>query len=183
MKNYLLVLEKRPFDYMPININLLDLIDNSKVYNSIKDIDDFTKQYTKKQIIDSIINANIVTSEYLTGDLLIIEIINNNKKYLHKYKALTKDIINDFDLIKFIYTNINNKNILNSISVKLQNLIEKEDEELLILFKDSVNKKNVKDIVKILFFLPYEYQREIDLYLIEKYHNLEKNELKRRKTV
>lgn len=174
MKNYLLVLEKRPFDYMPINISLLD-IGYGKNLNTLKDIDVFTKAYTKDEIINSVIKANIVTQNYLDGQLVVVEIENNNQKYLHKYKTLTNDFINGFDLVKFIYENITNKNIMNSIIVKCSNLL-KNDQDVLNSFKESINTKNIRATLLAFYTLPYEVKRELEIYIIDKYHNINKQE-------
>lgn len=174
MKNYLLVLEKRPFDYMPINISLLD-ISYGKNLNTLKDIDTFTKAYTKSEIINSVIKANIVTQDYIDGQLVVVEIENNNKKYLHKYKALTNDFVNGFDLVKFIYENITNKNVMNSIIVKCSNLL-KNNQDTLNNLKESINIKDIRATLLTFYTLPYETKRELEIYIIDKYHNLDKKD-------
>ena len=45
--SYYLVLELRPKDFMPVDINVL--LNNSKKYKTLRDIDAFTKNYTEKK--------------------------------------------------------------------------------------------------------------------------------------
>ena len=162
---FMLALEKRPFDYMPINIALLD-IGNGINYSTISDIDVFTKSYTKEEILDSIKLANIVTDEYLAGNLIVVEIYENNLKYLHKYPVLTNDVTDGFDLISFLYNNLQDKNLMNSLIVKYNNL--SNDVELTNEFKQAILNKDVQTIVRILYLMPYIKNRELCLYIIDK---------------
>ena len=169
---YFLALERRPFDYMPINLALLD-IGNGVNYNSIYDIDIFTRAFSKEEIIESVKRANIVTDEYLSGSLYIVELEDGKAKYKHKYKALTSDILDNFNLVNFIYNNVNNKNIMNSIIVKCSNLL-KEQTSIITNLKQAIANEDVKELIRLLCELPYDVVRELSLYIVEKYNKEEK---------
>jgi hypothetical protein len=173
LKNrYMLVLERRPFDYMPINIGQLD-IGSGINYNSMRDIDTFTKAFSKKDIIDSVKRSNLVTDEYLNGNMILIEIEDNNSKYLHKYPALTSDLTEDFDLVSFIYSNINDKNLMNSIIVKYSNLYH--DDDMIAMIKDASNNKDTRSVLRFIYMMPYDKMRELYIYILTKLYTKEKS--------
>lgn len=149
--NYYLVLEYRHGDFMPIDINLLNKSNIN--FNEIKSIDNFTKKYSKEEIIDLIKENNLVPKEYLNGDLLII----NDKKY--RYQLLTKN--DSFALDTFIIDNISNKVVMN----KLVNIYQKYTKENIDLLKKTINSQNIKDTLDVLLSLDYEILRNIYVYL------------------
>lgn len=149
---YFLSLEKRPGDFMPLNISLLSY-DNMKDYSSLENIDEFTRKYTKKELLDIIKNSNIVTPDYLEGNLLVI----NDKKY--RYPLFTKDITMSLDT--FFINNINDKQIMN----KFINIYLKYSSNNISLIKEAIKEKKVDIILQNLFLLSYENIRFIYFYL------------------
>ncbi len=171
MPLYLLVYEKRPGDSMPVNISFFD--DNKYDYNHIENIDTFTKKYTEDELYNIVLNSNTIGSDYLSGNIYIME---NNKKRL---KVIFKDTLNDFDLILFLKNNINDKQVLNVLYNKYTSLLGGIDNELKNGLKDILkvevinSKEDEKELTKIklthiLYYinnLPYVKRRELELYL------------------
>ena len=153
--NYFLVLEKRPKDFMPINIQLINK-DQKTNYFTLQNIDNFTRNYTSLEIKDLIKENNLVTEDYLKGNLWII---NENK---YRYPVFTKDIKLSID--NFLLKNIHNKQIMN----KFINIYSKYSKENLDLLKENIQKEKVANILQILFSLDYLSIRNIYFYLNEK---------------
>ena len=105
--NYFLVLEKRPKDFMPINIGILTK-DDLHNFTSLQSIDDFTRKYLEEDIKKMIKDNNLVTEDYLEGKLWVI---NENK---YRYKLFTKDV--NMSLDTFLLENIDNKQIMNKFT-------------------------------------------------------------------
>ena len=170
--NYYLIIEKQPFNYMTIDISLLD-IGYKYDFTKIENIDTFTKAYTYEEIMNSIKRANIITEDYLEGKLHVIEVVNNNNKYLHKYEVLTEDL--NMDIKVFIEKSIKNKNIMNSILQKYKNLII--DEDSINRFKKYIKEENTNKVLYELMEMPYISARQLFFYINEKL-NLEKEKQK-----
>ena len=152
--NYFLVLEKRPKDFMPINISILSKDDNYN-YSSLQSIDEFTRRYTEEEIRDIIKENNIVTDDYLNGTLCVI---NENK---YRYKLFTKDINMSMDT--FLIKNIKNKQIMN----KFVNIYIKYSNDNTALLKEAIKNEQLDVILQLLFSLDYEKIRGIYFYLFE----------------
>ncbi len=175
---YMLVLEKRPFDYMPINIGLLDVSDGQNYY-TFPEIDAFTQTYNKQEIIDSVSRSNTITNSYLSGELNVIEIIDGNNKYLHKYPAMTNELVDGFDIVDYIYNNFDDKNLMNMLMVKYSNLVE--DEVLKKAIRIAYQVRDIKTIISYIYMMPYAGYRELICYLAER--NPKEEELLTRKKV
>lgn len=152
---YFLILEKRPGDFMPINISILN--GNTYTdYSLIENIDQFTKDLTKEEIITLVKNNNIVSPEYLEGSLWVI----NEKKY--RFGVLTKDI--NMSLDTFFLKYINDKRIMN----KFVNIYLKYSKDNIDNIKKAIEDKKVDVILQNLFMLSYDKVRSIYFYLYEK---------------
>ena len=83
---YYLAVEVMPKSYFPIN--LLDLkIAEHFTTTSLEEIDAFTLRFTKKEIMNSIKEANLLE---VNDDMSLVVIYYENK-YTRKIEALTKD--------------------------------------------------------------------------------------------
>lgn len=151
--NYYLILEKRPGDFMPINIAIIE--NNNEQYASLQAIDAFTKKYSEEEIINLIKKSNIVPDSYLEGKLFVI----NDRKY--RSKVLTKDI--DLSLDIFLEKYIDNKQVMN----KFINIYQKYSKEDIDIIKDAINDKRIDIILQTLFLRSYEIVRNIYFYLYE----------------
>lgn len=152
---YHLVLEARPGDFMPIDINLL--LNNTMPinYTSLNEIDEFTKKYTEKEIFEMIKKSNIVPDQYLTGKL---EIINDNK---YRYMVMTSDL--NFALDTFIAEYIVDKQVMN----RFLNIYIKYCKETKEEMKNAISSGNVYGVLDLLFCNNYENIRNIYAYLYE----------------
>lgn len=150
---YNLVLEALPGDFMPIDINLLVNNKYPLNFSSIENIDAWTKRYTKEEIMDKIISTNIVEEKYLHGKLCII----NEKKY--RFPLISKD--DTFTLDRFIYNNINNKQVMN----KLVNIYQKYEKDNIEYLKEAIKDKDISNVLNVILSLPYEKTRNIYCYL------------------
>ena len=68
---YYLVVEARPREFMPIDINILEGTSN-KFYNSLELIDMFTKKYSYEEIMKMVLENNLLPINFLNGRLCII---------------------------------------------------------------------------------------------------------------
>ena len=149
---YHLVLEARPGDFMPIDINTL--IDNSKIdFTSLQEIDNFTKKYLFEELIAIIKESNIVPKQYLEGKL---QIINNNK---YRYPVLYKNIT--FIIDDFLINNITDKQKMNKfLNIYLKYTNENKEE-----MQKAINEKDSKKILNLLSKISYVNIRNIYFYL------------------
>ena len=147
---YHLVLELKPGDFMPIDINILTR--DNKIYTSLQEIDNFTKKYTKIELINIIKENNIVPEKYLDGSL---NIINANK---YRYPVFYKDI--DFSIELFLNKNITNKIVMN----KFLNIFIKYNEDKKEIMQNAINNHNINAILKILANISYLNIRNIYFY-------------------
>ena len=149
---YHLVLEYRPNDFMPIDINIISN-DKSYGFKSIEEIDSFTKKYSKEDIMIMISDSNIVPYDYLNGKL---KIINDNK---YRYDVLYKTTT--FSLDDFFNQNIANKQIMN----KFLNIYLKSNDANAESMKKAIKKQNIYEILNLVFKLSYLDVRNIYTYL------------------
>lgn len=151
---YYLAVEVKPKNYFPIN--LLDLkISNHFTTSSLEELDAFTLKFTKKEIIDSIKEANLLEINN-TMPLVIIYYENKNTR---KIDALTKD--NNYDMWGLL-----NEKALDKVFVnKVVNFLNKKiDQSSLEKIKNSQTRE---EFLNHIGYLPYLIQRKLYLYLYE----------------
>lgn len=152
--SYHLVLESRPGDFMPIDINLLQNSYQNYNYSSIENIDNFTKNYTKQELFKMITDSNIVPNSYLKGNL---KVINDNR---YRYQLLSKDHL--FALDTFLKNNINNKERMNHfLNIYFKYSFGNKEEMI-----TAIKNKNINKAIFLLLNLPYLYIRSIYVYLL-----------------
>ena len=159
-QKHFLAMQAMPGDSAYIDISALKL-SNGYMPSSLVEIDSFTMHFTYDQIIEDIKEANIVSSKYLNGKLVIVD----NQKH-NPLAVLTKDIYNNFDLYLFLTDNIDNKNLMNTIYNKYSAIVN--DVPLSKVFKNS----DALDMTNMILKLPYLEQRKLMFYLLEKYNSL-----------
>ena len=154
---YSLALQKQKGN--EVLINTLDL-DIAKGFFStdIEQIDAFTLNFTKEEIIASIERANIADG-YLEGELIIQSL--ENKKDIKV--AMTKDFVKDFEIGNYLYMIKDNKNLLSNFANKYMSIVN--DENLKNRMKDAL-KNNIEEMYKLFEELPYINKREFIVYLI-----------------
>ncbi len=151
---YYLAVEVKPKNYFPIN--LLDLkIANHFTTTSLEELDSFTLKFTKKEIMDSIKEANLLD---VKEDMPLVVIYYENKN-TRKIEAFTKDYYyNMWDLLKNKYTD---KVFMNKV---INFLNKKITEEELNKIKNS---HTLTDFLNGIGYLPYFVQRKLYFYLYE----------------
>ncbi len=151
---YYLAVEVKPKNYFPIN--LLDLkIANHFTTTSLEELDSFTLKFTKKEIMDSIKEANLLD---VKEDMPLVVIYYENKN-TRKIEAFTKDYYyNMWDLLKNKYTD---KVFMNKV---INFLNKKITEEELNKIKNS---HTLTDFLNSIGYLPYLVQRKLYFYLYE----------------
>ena len=155
-QKHFLSLQARPGDNAYVDISTLRI---SNGYNptSLPEIDSFTMNFTYDELINSIKEANIADSNYLSGKL----VITDNQKH-NPLEVITKELFNGFDLYLFLTENADNKNLMNTIYTKYSSIVN--DLPLAKMFKNSSTIEMTNMILK----LPYLEQRRLLLYLIKK---------------
>lgn len=167
-RKYNLVLIAPKKNPMPIDITLLD---NDILDSSIESIDIFTSKYTKDDLINLIHKSNIVTSEYLFGDLYILD---NNK---YKLEVFTKNLFGDFILEEFIKENISNLNLMNTIYNIFSQYTKNHNIALGIYFKEAVLESKFDEISEILRHVPYIARRKFEFYVFNIYKKMLTNNM------
>lgn len=150
---YYLVVEARPKEFMPIDINIL--LKSNMNFSSIEIIDSFTKEYTYEELMNMIIQNNLLPDSFLNGKLYVI----NDKKF--RFKVLTKD--DNLLLDDFFINNIEDKLMMN----KFYNIFLKyvKDEEIISAMKRAVSEKSINDILNVLCKVDYLSLRNIYVYI------------------
>jgi len=144
---YHLVLEARPKEFMPIDINLLLGNKEKESYTSLMEIDKFTKKFTKEEIFIMIKDVNIVSDNYLNGTL---DIINDHK---YRFGVITKD--DEFSLDTFFEKYFDDKIIMNKFyNVYIKYCSSTKDE-----MKSALEEKNLNKVLNVLFNNSYENVR------------------------
>ena len=109
---YYLVVEARPKEFMPIDINILEKTYGYQ-YNSIENIDMFTKKYTYEEIMNLILINNLLPENFLNGSLCII----NDKIIMNKFYNIFLKYVKEDELINEMKVYINAKNIVGILNV------------------------------------------------------------------
>ena len=157
-QRHFLALLRRPGDYIFIDTSKLDICGNYLIF--LPDIDAFTMKFTKEEIISSIRRANIADETYLNGEL----VIQDNQKH-NPIRVLDKEFYNDFNIVDYLNSKLNDKNQLNNIINKFSSITK--DERTNKDFKEFLRNGNIDIALNILFDLPYLMQRKFIVYLIE----------------
>lgn len=157
---YFLALERMPGDYKFININDLNLGCNP---HSLAEIDAFTMQYSKNDLLEAIKRVNIVEPDYLEGNL----VIQDNMKH-KSLPVIDKELLNNFEVGEFFQERITNKMLMNNINYKFSILIK--DNMLVNDFKICIKMGNIRGILETIFKVEYSLQRKFMLYLLDLYH-------------
>lgn len=150
---YYLVVEARPKEFMPIDINIL--LKSNMNFSSIEIIDSFTKEYTYEELMNMIIQNNLLPDSFLNGKLYVI----NDKRF--RFKVLTKD--DNLLLDDFLINNIEDRLMMN----KFYNIFLKyvKDEELINMMKSAMSLKDIQKILDVLCKLNYLDLRMIYVYI------------------
>lgn len=150
---YYLVVEARPKEFMPIDINIL--LKSNMNFSSIEIIDSFTKEYTYDELMNMIIQNNLLPNSFLNGKLYVI----NDKKF--RFKVLTKD--DNLLLDDFFINNIEDKLMMN----KFYNIFLKyvKDEDIINMMKRAISEKSINDILNVLCKIDYLSLRNIYVYI------------------
>ena len=150
---YYLVVEARPKEFMPIDINIL--LKSNMDFSSIEIIDSFTKEYTYNELMNMIIQNNLLPDSFLNGKLYVI----NDKRF--RFKVLTKD--DNLLLDDFFINNIEDRLMMN----KFYNIFLKyvKDEELINMMKSAMFLKDIQKILDVLCKLNYLDLRMIYVYI------------------
>lgn len=150
---YYLVVEARPKEFMPIDINIL--LKSNMDFSSIEIIDSFTKEYTYNELMNMIIQNNLLPDSFLNGKLYVI----NDKRF--KFKVLTKD--DNLILDDFFINNIEDKLMMN----KFYNIFLKyvKDEDIINMMKRAISEKSINDILNVLCKVDYLSLRNIYVYI------------------
>lgn len=150
---YYLVVEARPKEFMPIDINIL--LKSNIDFSNIEIIDSFTKEYTYEELMNMIIQNNLLPDSFLNGKLYVI----NDKRF--RFKVLTKD--DNLLLDDFFINNIEDRLMMN----KFYNIFLKyvKDEELINMMKSAMSLKDIQKILDVLCKLNYLDLRMIYVYI------------------
>lgn len=146
-------------DYIFIDISKLD-ISNGYYPSDLADIDSFTINFSKEEIVDSIRRSNLCSEKYLNGKLVIAD----NQKH-NPLEVVDKVFYNNFKIQIYLSEIIKNKIIANNVVNKFASIAK--DNKLALSFKDAIKYENINEAVDIIFSLPYLASRKLVVYLLE----------------
>ncbi len=132
-QKYLLAIKRGNNDYLLLEWNLTSFYDNEDM-TSLEGIDKFTKKITRTDLLLEILKLNIIDLNERFNNFTIIYLVNGKYHEL-KEGAIFKDdtsILTEDLLIDFIYSNSNNKKLMNMI---YNLLVPKVDDQEFTKFK------------------------------------------------
>lgn len=157
--NYFLAFIVNKKNPMTIDIGRLD---ENVFDSSLESIDAFTSNYSNEDLIELIRKNNIVTDEYLNGELCVID------QRKHKYPVLLNDTFDDFNLLEFLYKNIDDKDLMNTVYNIYREYVKSIDEIDDMDFKASLANHDVSLCMINILKLPYVKRRSFELYCMNK---------------
>ncbi len=116
-KVYLLAIKRGNNDYLPLEWHLTKFYRNENLY-TLEGIDSFTKNVTKKELLQEVLKLNMIDINERFVDFAIIYPVNNKFNEL-KEGCIFKDdheILDENTIISYIIANKSNKSILNKIT-------------------------------------------------------------------
>ena len=114
--NYLLAIKRGNNDYLPLEWNLTSYYHQENLY-SLEGIDSFTRNVTKRDLLNEVIDLNMIGLDERFVDFAIIYPVGNKFNEL-KEGCIFKDdhdILDENAVISYIIANKNNKDLLNKI--------------------------------------------------------------------
>lgn len=132
-QKYLLAIKRGNNDYLLLEWNLTSFYDNEDM-TSLEGIDKFTKKITRTDLLLEILKLNIIDLNERFNNFTIIYLVNGKYHEL-KEGAIFKDdtsILTEDLLIDFIYSNSDNKKLMNMI---YNLLVPKVDDQEFTKFK------------------------------------------------
>ena len=132
-QKYLLAIKRGNNDYLLLDWNLTSFYDNEDM-TSLEGIDKFTKKITRTDLLLEILKLNIIDLNERFNNFTIIYLVNGKYHEL-KEGAIFKDdtsILTEDLLIDFIYSNSDNKKLMNMI---YNLLVPKVDDQEFTKFK------------------------------------------------
>ena len=132
-QKYLLAIKRGNNDYLLLEWNLTSFYDNEDM-TSLEGIDKFTKKITKTDLLLEILKLNIMDLNERFNNFTIIYLVNGKYHELTE-GAIFKDdtsILTEDLLIDFIYSNSDNKKLMNMI---YNLLVPKVDDQEFTKFK------------------------------------------------
>lgn len=156
--NFYLVIQKRPGEYIYIDINSLDISDGT-VQKDLKSIDYFTSKYSLQELRDSVIRSNMVD---LDGELRIV----SDARRRHNLPVYTRDIYND---LFPIVTGVNEMDhvlkgrIHDAFYNVVKNIFDDEGfiKNILKRFKEALDNNCINEVFNLINELPYDKARNI----------------------
>lgn len=115
-RKYLLVIKRDNNDYLPFEWNFLDN-QNDKNINSLEEIDTFTKNITRIELLAEALSFNLIDIKEKFTSFAIIYYEKGKTRVLKEGPIFKEDIeiLSEQEFISFIIENITNKSIINNI--------------------------------------------------------------------
>ena len=145
---YYLAIEVNHNNYFPINLEDIKV----NVKNTLKELDMYTKDKTKEEIMAKIQEANILD----VNEQMSLVIIYYEKNEIRKIPVLTKD--KSYNLASLIKNNYQDKNFVNKIYNFLNNKVD---------ITELKKAKSYEEFIKCLSNIDYLNQRKLYFYLNE----------------
>lgn len=169
MKKYLLAIERRPHDYIPLSWNL-SIVNNCQDITSLEEIDKLTGSIAEDELKTQFLSENIISEDVIDKPFVIIfeengktrklssGIVTNEEKESLAITSLNDFLINNIrrrQLMNRIYNKFKDKDISPALKVILEN-INGFQKDTIFRFMDSLN---------MMSQIPYEELRELALFI------------------
>lgn len=152
--------------YYPLCREFLDIMNENDSFNSLEEIDNFTLNHTKLDIMESLKRSNICfPTDIMSNELVIFYVDNKKYRELKVYTADDLEYIN-LDLVNFINENINDKSIINQICNYFEN--KNHNPEELKEFANILKNGSLIQIYNSLSNLTYYSKRLLKGYIYNK---------------
>lgn len=158
----LLAIEEKPNSFLPFSIQDLGFSYPNSVH-TLSEMDLFISIYGEAEIKNILMNANVFPVEALSGDLIILYIDEKNKK--RKLPIIPAEYYSNYNLIVLLNENAHDKDFINRIINKINNL--KEVDEVRENLKNALSTNDFNLFMQIFGSLSYFLQRNMYLYIVK----------------
>ncbi len=156
----LLALEEKPNSFLPIDLNAIGFEISSKKL-TMSDIDNLSMKYDEILIREKIRKANVVPAYAMAAKLVLLYEEEGQKR---KAPFISKVMFDENNINELMIENIDDKNFVNQLIIKIRNLKVPEYLELTLI--DCLKHSSATYFMQAFISLSYILQRKLYLYMI-----------------
>ena len=157
----LLALEEKPNSFVPIDLKSIGL-DFPCENLTLRDIDSLNITYSVAEIKEAIKIANVVPTEALNGNLVILYEENGQRR---KAPIISKETFNEYNILGMLNDNILDKSFVNQLITKIESL--KIPDEIKFSLEEGLRQGLPHLVMRAFNLMGYVDQRRLYLYMIK----------------